>query len=300
MGDAAASIVRMPWTKPIWVIILGLWCFIMAVWGPATVVRQWLEKFAIWLVYLSTIWITIQAFTIGHLNLDISFNPGNLSAYLLALDLVIAMPISWAPLVSDYNRFACSESRGFLGTLIGYTIANTWFYTLGAALYLVYPNMSVVASISCLFFGNLALLLILVDETDNAFADIYSTAVSVQNINPRVRQWITSLITTIIGMILAIIIPLEQYENFLLLIGASFIPASSIIIADYFLVRKSYNDEILYSKPYRVNYAGVISWILGFTIYYLLAYRYPYFGASIPTVVFTILIYYMLYNAFKR
>ncbi|HEW93985.1 hypothetical protein DRN84_02580 [Candidatus Geothermarchaeota archaeon] len=142
--------------------------------------------------------------------------------------------------------------------------------------YLGTPTLSIVASISTLFFGNLALLLILVDETDNAFADIYSTAVSIQNINPRIRQRVMAFITMLIGIILAIVIPLEQYVNFLLLIGASFIPASSIIISDYFLVKRRYTDDILYNKPYKVNYSGVIAWVVGFIVYYLLTYKYPY------------------------
>jgi|GEM_PF-1698146 len=85
-----------------------------------------------------------------------------------------------------------------------------------------------------------------------------------------------AFITMLIGIILAIVIPLEQYVNFLLLIGASFIPASSIIISDYFLVKRRYIDDILYNKPYKVNYSGVIAWVVGFIVYYLLTYKYPY------------------------
>ena len=82
-------------------------------------------------------------------------------------------------------------------------MANTWFYFLGAALISVMGIQDIIASISLLLLGNLALLFILVDETDNCFADIYSAAVSIQNIAPKARQWKLVTAVTAIGAVLA-------------------------------------------------------------------------------------------------
>src|SRR5207247_200212 len=107
------------------------------------------------------------------------------ASLLLALDLVIAMPVSWWPLISDYNRFARSSKDSITGTAAGYTIANTLFYMLGAGLMalgiaLGQPNF--LAVIGLLGLGVFPLFIILVDETDNAFGNIYSTAVPIQNL----------------------------------------------------------------------------------------------------------------------
>jgi len=292
MGEAAESLSGLP--SPVWILLFGVWAFIMAIWGPSRVVREWLEKFAIWFVYGSTIWITYMILTSGGISTPV-FRGTDLSTFLLALDLVIAMPVSWIPLISDYNRFARKPEDSFRGTFFGYLLANTWFYFLGAALYLLYPGESIVRSIAILFFGNVALLLILVDETDNAFADIYSAAVSLQNINPKVRQWIYALAVTVISIGIALTIPLREYENFLLLIGASFIPVTAILLVDYFIVRgKSYNDELLYKKPFSVRPQAIITWIVGFIAYNVFVSIYPVMGATLPTLGVTALIYYVL------
>lgn len=270
-------------TNVFWVVVFAAWCMALALGGPLVVVRQWLEKAAIWLVYGSTIWITWQVCT----------RPGALEAFtapgdgslplLLALDLVIAMPISWWPLISDYNRFAEKPSRGFVGTLTGYTVANTWFYFLGAAIVAVTGITDIISSISILFLGNLALLLILVDETDNAFADIYSTAVSLQNISPKTRQWKFILAVTVLGVVLATTIPLAEYEHFLLLIGAMFVPLLGTLISDYFVVKKrSYRIEEFYEDAPKLRVKTLLAWVMGAATYFLITWYMPHLGASLP------------------
>jgi len=292
MGDAAESISGIEGSGPIWIVFFGVLAILMAVWGPLRVVREWLEKFAIWLVYLSTIYITYSLLSSG-VELPL-YSGSNLSTYLLALDLVIAMPISWMPLVSDYNRFSRGYGEGFKGTFVGYTTSNFWFYTLGAALYFIYPGETVVRSIATLFFGQLALLLILVDETDNAFADVYSASVSLQNINDRIGRHIYVAAVGIVSIILGLTIPIVEYENFLLLIGASFVPVVSILLADYFIVKGGrYSDAELYSDS-GVKLPALVTWVIGFVAYYYFAYIYQVIGATLPSFITTFLVYSIL------
>src|SRR2546427_6909697 len=191
MGYAAAVItgnVFGPWTAAIFVPVFGAIVAALALGGPLVVVRQWLEKFAIWLVYASTAAIAVAIAIRG---VDLTARPvpaafAGPASYLLALDLVIVMPISWWPLVSDYNRFVRRARDSALGTTAGYAVANTAFYVLGAALLAFGPDF--LTAIALLGLGFFPLLFILVDETDNAFANVYSTAVSLQNLAPRSRQ----------------------------------------------------------------------------------------------------------------
>jgi putative hydroxymethylpyrimidine transporter CytX len=117
---------------PLWALFFALWCTLLALGGPLAVVRQWIEKFAIWLVYGITIYLTVYLFT--HYDIGVLLRaPGSGEMpFWLAVDLVVAMPISWMPLVADYNRFARRSGPAFWGTFLGYTVANTWFYALGA------------------------------------------------------------------------------------------------------------------------------------------------------------------------
>src|SRR5438093_1346827 len=127
-----------PWTAVVFVPAWGMVTMALALGGPLAVVRNWLERFAIWIVYGSTIAVAI-ALLLHPLDAGLrlpaltgSFGgPGSL---LLGLDLVVAMPISWWPLISDYNRFARAPRDAAAGTTLGYIAANTSFYALGAAL----------------------------------------------------------------------------------------------------------------------------------------------------------------------
>ena len=303
MGEAATALtgeIAGPYTKYVWMTVFAVWCLLLAICGPLAVVRQWLEKFAIWLVYLSSAWITFNIIQTG---VPLSSSTSNLAAILLGLDLVIAMPISWMPLISDYNRFAEHPRKGFIGTFVSYTIANTWFYGMGAALALLYPQESIVYSIALLMLGGLAILGILVDETDNAFADIYSSAVSLQNIFPQIKQWKFALAVTAISLILAYTIPIAQYENFLLLIGASFVPLFGVMFADYFIVKKGvYRIKEFYEDAPKLSISAVISWLIGFIIYYLMAYVFVELsvGATLPSLISSFITYSVIGKLTRR
>ncbi len=276
-----------PYTRLVCLLAFTAWCALLALGGPLAVVREWLEKFAIWLVYASTFWITFQVFTNPELCSNVfSTTPTRDMPASLALDLVIAMPISWMPLVSDYSRFAGTARGGFLGTLLGYTVANTWFYALGAALALATRQELVVSSILLLFLGSLAMLPIIVDETDNAFADIYSAAVSLQNAFPKVRQWKFVAGVAALGALLAYAIPLAEYEYFLLMIGALFIPLFGVVLADYFVVRRGeYELREFYEAAPQVRAEALFSWAIGALVYFAITYLFPEVGASLPSLL---------------
>ena len=304
MGAAASNIsgpILGEYTKPFWIIVFAIWCTALALGGPLIVVRQWLEKVAIWLVYFSTAWITFQVFSRPNVS-AILFKPGDGSLpILLALDLVIAMPISWWPLISDYNRFSKDSKSGFLGTFLGYTLANTWFYFLGASIALVMGIKDIVSSISMLFLGNLALILILVDETDNAFADIYSTAVSLQNISPKTKQWKFVLAAAALGVILTITIPLEEYEWFLLMIGGLFVPLLGVVVSEYIIRRRKggFRIEEFYEKSKKIGVGQLISWFMGIILYFAITNLFPQIGASIPSFALSAILNLLFHKLMK-
>lgn len=291
MGDAAAALSGqfLGWfTRYFWMTIIAIWCYLLAALGPLAVVREWMEKFAIWVVYIMTAYLTIYLLSSP---IELKTSTPNLSSIMLGIDLVVAMPISWMPLVSDYNRFSISDKGAFRGTLVGYFLANTWFYMLGAILIILYPGETIVYSIALIIFGWVALLAILVDETDNAFADIYSAAVSIQNLFPNLSQRKLTFLITLVSLLLAYTIPIARYENFLLLIGASFIPVFAVLVSDYFLLKKKseYSSWEKYEEAPKINNTAIISWLVGFLLYNYLAYT-P-MGATIPTFIITLIIY---------
>lgn len=282
----------------LWVFFFATFCTLLAIGGPLVVVRQWLEKFAVWLVYAITIWLTWYLFT--HYDIGALLRAPGMGdlPFWLAVDLVVAMPISWMPLVADYNRFAKRTKQAFWGTYLGYFLANAWFYALGALFVLALKTEDLIPAIMAVTGGWVALVLILVDETDNAFADIYSAAVSSQNVLPRAKQWLLAAAVGFVCFLLAAAVPIAQYEGFLLLIGSVFIPLFGLLAADYFILRKrNYNLEELYAPRgaywYRrgFNLWALLAWTLGVIIYHAITRYAPWLGASIPSFVATLLFY---------
>ena len=300
MGEAATTItgdIFGSMTRPIMISFFALWCYLLMIYGPLLVTRQWLEKIAIWISTITTLWITYLVFTKPIVWEMGSVDMGKL---LIAFDLVIAMPISWMPLISDYNRFAKNDRHGFAGTLFGYIIANSWFYLVGAGLWLTSGGNSIVYSIALLALGNFALIALLVDETDNGFADIYSATVSLQNIIPKIRQWKLGLAITLASLVIAFTIHIGEYLNFLLLIGASFVPVFGVVFADFFLVNKGrYDLASFYSTKSAVNMAAITSWLLGFISYYFFAYIFV-IGGTLPALAIAFISYVLLKSTERK
>jgi len=293
-----------PWTAAIFVPIWGAVTVALALGGPLAVVRDWLERFAIWIVYASTAAVAIALFLHG-LNPNLRPAPvaGNFlgaSSLLLGLDLVVAMPISWWPLISDYNRFAARPRESALGTTLGYVAANTAFYALGAGLaFLGVTQFGMDPSDPTVFlltFGLLGLsvlplIAILADETDNAFADVYSTAVSVQNLLPRRRQAGIILGAAAIGVGAAwYLIATRQgiggaYEWFLLLIGGLFVPLLGVVVADSFVVRRgTYPADAFFAAAPRWRWPAFASWIPGAALYFTVVLLNLPVGATLPSL----------------
>jgi len=253
----------------------------MAMGGPIVVVRQWLQKFGVWVVIAASAWLTfhlIDAYDFGEIwRRD---GAGGFPNFFQGIDLVIALPVSWLPLVCDYNRFGRRAGSAAAGTYIGYAIANAWFFALGM-LYVQAlesdPGGFVDALVTMLLplaLGWLALIVLLVGETDEAFANIYSTAVSIQNLASKLKVWLLALAVGIVATIAAANLDLIGYETFLLLIGGVFVPVFGILLADYFVLRgREYSVDELYrsSGPYwytgGLNPVALVVWIAGFFVY---------------------------------
>ncbi|MGQ0669652.1 MAG: putative hydroxymethylpyrimidine transporter CytX [Actinomycetota bacterium] len=262
-----------------WLSVVAVVCTVLALGGPILVVRRWLERFGIYVVLASAAWITYQAMVAADLS-TMWGRPGEGGLpFWLGVDLVIVMPISWLPLVADYNRFSRSGAREFAGTYWGYFLGNVWFYTLGALLVLAVgasPDVSGVGTaIAALAGGSLLLVALLIGESDNAFANIYSSAVSVQNVAPAAPQRALILAVGAVGFLLALFLSMDRYEVFLFLIGSVFVPLFGVFAADYFVRRRArYGERDLFQREGRfwyrggVNWAALVPWSLGFVLYH--------------------------------
>ncbi len=95
----------------------------------------------------------------------------------------------------------------------------------------------------------IALLALTVDETDEAFADIYSTAVSIQNVFPGLPQRLLIALVAATATAGALVLDLQNYQTFLFLLGSFFVPLLGVLIADWLLAGLHYDRRAIFEGP---------------------------------------------------
>jgi len=254
-----------------------------------TLVRKFIGRFGLPLVIASLLWLTWQFLGRAQAQGWEAFwnrpGTGGMST-LSALDLVIAMPVSWLPLVADFARHGRDGKSALRGTWLGYAIANTWCYSLGVLIALTTPSTDLVAALLLAQGGLIALGLILIDEVDNAYGDLYSGSVAGQSLKPSwsLRRWGIGLAVFCTG--LALVLPMHSLEPFLLMLSSVFVPLYGVILAR--LVGTSNVASLLGAK--KVNLSAVLIWLLGVACYHVCAKFAPEWGAALPTLALTFIL----------
>lgn len=200
-----------------------------------------------------------------------------------AVELAVAMPLSWLPLISDYTREAEKPFAATLVSTIVYGLISCWMYVIGMGA-AIYTGESDIAQIMVKAGLGIAGLLIIVFSTvTTTFLDAYSAGVSSVSISKKIPEKWAAIVVTIVGTIGAILYPMDNITDFLYLIGSVFAPMIAIQIADYFILKKDYIKN-------QIRIQNLCIWVVGFVAYrYLMTIDTPV-GNTLPDMVFTILI----------
>jgi len=254
----------------LWTLVFGGIALAMAVLGPVDVVRKVIRKFAVYAVLASLVYLTWWALDGSGFG-ELWERPGEGGSSVLdGIDLVVAITVSWIPLAADYTRFTRTRRAAFWGVGIGYFLAGAWLWLLGAVLFfsrdITDPAALPVAVAAGGIGGILALLAVTVDETDEAFANVYSTAVSVQNLAPRAPQRLLVVAVASLATLGALTIDLLSYESFLILLGSFFVPLFGVLLADWLAAGARYRESDVFAAP-AVRPGMIAAWIAGFALY---------------------------------
>ena len=250
-------------------------------------VRSFVSRFGLPLVVLSLVWLSWQFLGLLQAQgLQAFWNkPGTGEmGFLSAMDLVIAMPVSWLPLIADYARHGKNSRAAFSGSWLGYTIANIWCYALGVMVVSVSaPDANLVNTLLLAQGGLLALGLILLDEIDNAYGDVYSAAVNSHSLWSGLssRQW--GLGIAVLCTVLALFLPMHSLEPFLLMLSSVFVPLFGVILGRLGFGMTSSNLQ-------RVDKSAAAAWLAGLAVFHLCVQFAPEWGSALPSLVVTLLL----------
>ncbi|MBQ3427644.1 MAG: putative hydroxymethylpyrimidine transporter CytX [Clostridia bacterium] len=200
-----------------------------------------------------------------------------------AVELSVAMPLSWLPLISDYTRDAEKPLAATAVSAVTYGIVSCWMYVIGMGAAIFTGGSDIAEIMVKAGLGIAGLLIIVFSTVTTTFLDAYSAGVSSESIAAKINgRWI-AIFVTIIGTLGAIFLPLYDITDFLYFIGSVFAPMIAIQIADFFILKK---DSI--GKAF--NFKNLIIWLIGFIIYRLLMRVDIIVGNTLPDMVITMLI----------
>jgi nucleobase:cation symporter-1, NCS1 family len=261
ISQAAVAVTGERW-RWLFVLLAGLIATTMAV-RPLGSVRL-LRKFMVWLVLLASVYLFVQVLSkpVHDLPQDGVFG------FWPAVDLAAAGVVSFAPLAADYTRHSRTNKAAFAGSSLGYGLAAILYYALGvlAVATLQTNSTDVITALVTLPAGAIALFVLLVDEVDEAYANVYSTTMAAHNLVGHLdRRWI-SVVIGVVATVLALLVDLGNYTQFLYLIGSVFIPLFAVAIADFFVVSKMNWDV---SDAARFRWQPTVAWVFGFVAYQL-------------------------------
>jgi NCS1 family nucleobase:cation symporter-1 len=259
ISTAAVAVVGEAWRWP-FVLLAGVVATAMAI-RPLGSVRM-LRKVMVWLVLAASIFLFVEVLMRPRQPIPTE----GVLGFWPAVDLAVAGVVSFAPLAADYSRHSRTRSAAFWGSSLGYGLAAVAYYALGVFAVANLGATDVLGALVALPAGAIALAILLVDEVDEAFANVYSTTMSVQNLFPRLDRRYVALLIGIVATLLAGLLDFGRYQSFLYLIGSVFVPLFAVAAVDFFAVSRQRWDV---SDRARLRVVPVLAWACGFVAYQL-------------------------------
>ena len=200
-----------------------------------------------------------------------------------AVELSVAMPLSWLPLISDYTREAEKPVKATAASAIVYGLVSCWMYIIGMGAAIFTGEYDIALIMVKAGLGIAGLIIVIFSTVTTTFLDAYSAGISSETIFSGVRGKYAAVLVTIIGIIGAIVYPMDNITDFLYLIGSVFAPMIAVQIADFFFLKRN-------AEAKTVQTANLIVWAVGFIVYRILMRIDLPLGNTLPDMVITILL----------
>ena len=200
-----------------------------------------------------------------------------------AVELAVAMPLSWLPLISDYTREAKEPVKATAVSTVVYGVVSCFMYLVGMGAALFTGESDIAQIMVKAGLGISGLLIIVFSTVTTTFLDAYSAGISSESIFAGLKGKYVAVVVTVIGTIGAIVYPMDDITDFLYLIGSVFAPMIAVQIADFFILKKKKSET-------GFDWCNLLIWLAGFILYRVLMNIDMLLGNTLPDMVLTILL----------
>lgn len=263
--------------KWVWCLVIG---GLIVLWIAIGIKNLgWVNKIAMAALFILSIVLCVVVFRGG----TPVTTPDDSLSFGAAVELAVAMPLSWLPLISDYTREAEKPFAATLSSTLTYGVVSCWMYLIGmgAAIFTGEGDIALIMVKAGL--GVAALLILILSTVTTTFLDAYSAGISAESLSKKINGKHAALIVTVIGTVCAICFPMDDITNFLYLIGSVFAPMIAIQITDFFLLRRG-------DARGKLDVCNAVVWVLGFALYRVLMTVDIPVGNTLPDMAATMLL----------
>ena len=206
---------------------------------------------------------------------------GEAMSFGAAVELAVAMPLSWLPLISDYTREAEKPFQATLASTLTYGVVSCWMYVIGMGAAIYTGEYDIAQIMVKAGLGIAALVILVLSTVTTTFLDAWSAGISAESLSSKLNGKWTAVVVSVVGIAGAILFPMDDITGFLYLIGSLFAPMIAVQIADHFLLRR---DSFGVSFDVR----NLIIWLVGFILYRLLMNVDIVVGYTLVDMVITV------------
>lgn len=262
--------------KWVWAVITGL---LIILWVIAGITNIGKFSFGVMIaLFVLTIVMCKVVFFGGNSSVSAEFQEA--LSFGQAIELAVAMPLSWLPLISDYTKEAEKPFAATFASSVTYFFISCWMYIIGMGLAILTSESDIAKIMTAAGLGKIALVIIILSTVTTTFLDAWSAAISFKTIFEKAPEKLTAIIVTVIGTLAAVLFPMDNITDFLYLIGSIFAPMIAILLADYFILKSDFSEK-------KLKVSRILIWLIGFVIYRLLMQTDLITGCTIPDMFIT-------------
>jgi putative hydroxymethylpyrimidine transporter CytX len=272
----------------VWSAVIGALIIVWLLIGISNLDK--VNKIAMSALFILTLVLCKVIFFSGN---AVSFVSDDAISFGAAVELAIAMPLSWLPLISDYTREAKEPVKATAVSALVYGIISCWMYVIGMGAAIFTGEYDIAQIMVKAGLGIIALLIIVFSTVTTTFLDAYSAGISSETIVSKLQGKWAAIAVTLIGMAGAILYPMDDITDFLYLIGSVFAPMIAVQIADYFILKIDYSNK-------KIDWINMLIWFIGFALYRMLMQIDTPIGNTLPDMLLTIGICLLVGKARKK
>lgn len=260
--------------QPLWSILIGLLIILWIIIGIKNLSK--LNTIVIAVLFVLSLLLGYVVFK--------NYNGDNITVGVLsfgaAIELNVAMSLSWMPLIADYTRELKKPFTGTIFSVLSYFLGSVLMFAIGLGASLYTDSSDITSILLASGLGIAGLAIVVLSTVTTTFLDVYSVGVSAVNLSSKFKTKPIAIIATVLGIFFSLFLPIDQYENFLYLIGSVFAPLFAILFVDYYI----FKNKTISNLP-QFNIGNLVLWIIGIIIYRILMQFNTFIGITFPVML---------------